>query len=98
MNIKTNRRQFIRTTAAAGAGILGAPAILHAENKGVKLRVAFIGVGGIMAPQDALERLASGASLVQVYTGLIYYGPPLVQEIIDSVRALRNTLRSGASI
>ncbi len=47
MTTKTNRRNFIRTTAAAGAGILGAPAILHAENKGDKLRVAFIGVGGI---------------------------------------------------
>ncbi|MGI9241920.1 MAG: Gfo/Idh/MocA family oxidoreductase [Verrucomicrobiales bacterium] len=47
MTTKTNRRTFIRTTAAAGAGILGAPAILHSENKGDKLRVAFIGVGGI---------------------------------------------------
>ena len=42
-----SRRKFISTSAAAGAGILGAPAILNAQNKGDKLRVAFIGVGGI---------------------------------------------------
>ena len=42
-----SRRKFITTSAAAGAGILGAPAILNAQNKGDKLRMAFIGVGGI---------------------------------------------------
>ena len=44
---KLTRRKFIRSSAAASAGILGAPAILNAANKGDKLRVAFIGVGGI---------------------------------------------------
>lgn len=42
-----SRRRFIQSAAASGAAIAGAPAILHAENKGSKLRVAFIGVGGI---------------------------------------------------
>ncbi len=42
-----SRRRFLRNSAAAGVGILGAPAILHSQNKGDKLRVAFIGVGGI---------------------------------------------------
>lgn len=40
-----------------------------------------IGVGGIMTPQDAVEKLRAGASLVQVYTGFIYYGPGLVKAI-----------------
>ena len=44
---KLTRRQFIQTSTAAGVGILGAPAILSAANKGDKLRVAFIGTGGI---------------------------------------------------
>ena len=44
---KLTRRHFIKTSTAAGVGILGAPAILSAEAKGEKLRVAFIGVGGI---------------------------------------------------
>ncbi|MEM1297347.1 MAG: Gfo/Idh/MocA family oxidoreductase, partial [Verrucomicrobiota bacterium] len=41
------RRRFISTSSAAGAGILGAPAILSSQTKGDRLRVAFIGVGGI---------------------------------------------------
>lgn len=40
-----------------------------------------IGVGGISSPQDAIEKLNAGASLVQVYSGLVYYGPALVRDI-----------------
>ncbi len=46
---RLTRRNFLRTSAAAGATAFGAPAILSAQNKGDKLRVAFIGVGGINA-------------------------------------------------
>ncbi|MBN8129421.1 hypothetical protein J0J27_23205, partial [Vibrio vulnificus] len=38
-------------------------------------RIAIIGVGGIMSAQDAFEKIASGASLLQVYTGFISGGP-----------------------
>jgi dihydroorotate dehydrogenase len=47
--------------------------------------IPVIGVGGIMSPQDALEKLAAGASLVQVYTGLVYEGPGLVRRINDEI-------------
>lgn len=40
-----------------------------------------IGVGGIHSAEDALEKLAAGASLIQIYTGFIYEGPGLVTEI-----------------
>jgi dihydroorotate dehydrogenase len=40
-----------------------------------------IGVGGIMTPNDALEKLEAGADLVQIYTGFIYEGPALVKRI-----------------
>ncbi len=40
-----------------------------------------IGVGGIHSAQDALEKLEAGASLVQLYTGFIYEGPELINEI-----------------
>ncbi len=40
-----------------------------------------IGVGGIHSPEDALEKLKAGASLVQVYTGFIYEGPGIVKRI-----------------
>jgi dihydroorotate dehydrogenase len=44
-------------------------------------RVPIIGVGGIMNGQDAAEKIAAGASLVQIYTGLVYRGPELVSEV-----------------
>ena len=40
-----------------------------------------IGVGGINSPEDAIEKLEAGASLVQLYTGFIYEGPALVKAI-----------------
>ncbi len=44
-----------------------------------------IGVGGILAGKDAVEKLQAGASLVQVYSGLIYRGPQLVSECTRAV-------------
>ncbi len=40
-----------------------------------------IGVGGVMSPQDAIEKFESGADLVQLYTGFIYEGPGLIKNI-----------------
>lgn len=40
-----------------------------------------IGVGGIMNPDDAVEKLKAGASLVQVYTGFVYNGPGMIKAI-----------------
>jgi len=40
-----------------------------------------IGVGGIHSPEDAMEKLNAGASLVQIYTGFIYEGPGLIKRI-----------------
>jgi dihydroorotate dehydrogenase len=40
-----------------------------------------IGVGGIHSADDAMEKLEAGASLIQLYTGFIYEGPALIQEI-----------------
>ena len=48
-------------------------------------QLLIIGVGGIASPQDALEKLEAGASLVQVYTGLIYEGPALVKRINQAI-------------
>jgi dihydroorotate dehydrogenase len=46
-------------------------------------RLPVISVGGIMDPNDARERLDAGASLVQVYTGLVYAGPSLIKQLIS---------------
>jgi dihydroorotate dehydrogenase len=48
-------------------------------------KVPIIGVGGIMTPFDALEKLRAGASLVQVYSGFIYEGPALVKQINKAI-------------
>lgn len=44
-----------------------------------------IGVGGIMSPADALEKLQAGADLIQVYTGFIYEGPGLIKRINKAI-------------
>lgn len=51
---------------------------LHNKSEG---SFPIIGVGGIHSAEDALEKLAAGASLVQLYTGFIYEGPGLIKEI-----------------
>ena len=49
--------------------------------------VTVIGAGGILSGGDAAEKFAAGASLVQLYTGLIYRGPELVGECVSAYRA-----------
>ena len=46
-----------------------------------KKSFVIIGVGGIHSPEDAVEKLEAGASLIQLYTGFIYEGPGLVKKI-----------------
>ena len=48
-------------------------------------RVAVIGVGGIMSVADAQRKLDIGASLVQIYTGLLYRGPGFVGDLVRGV-------------
>ena len=48
-------------------------------------RIPLIGVGGIFTAEDAWEKIAAGASLVQLYTGFIYQGPRIVQQINEGL-------------
>lgn len=48
-------------------------------------KLPIIGVGGIMSPEDAMEKLEAGATLVQIYTGFIYEGPALVKRINKAI-------------
>jgi dihydroorotate dehydrogenase len=73
-------------------GLSGRP-VLAASNAVIRqLRAALgpgfpiIGVGGVLGAEDARSKIAAGADLVQIYTGLIYKGPPLVR---DAALALR---------
>ncbi|HMJ71297.1 MAG TPA: quinone-dependent dihydroorotate dehydrogenase [Cyclobacteriaceae bacterium] len=48
-----------------------------------------IGVGGIMKPEDAVEKLKAGADLVQVYTGFIYEGPSFVKRALQEITRMK---------
>jgi dihydroorotate dehydrogenase len=58
-------------------------------------RLPIIGVGGILDGSDAAEKLDAGATLVQVYSGLIYRGPRLVAECVDEIRRQRGVAHAG---
>jgi dihydroorotate dehydrogenase len=71
--------------AEEAGGLSGGP-LLQASNRVIaalrsELGAGFpiIGVGGVMSGADAKSKIAAGADLVQIYTGLIYQGPPLVR-------------------
>jgi dihydroorotate dehydrogenase len=53
-------------------------------------RIPIIASGGVMNVASAQQKLQAGASLVQIYTGLIYHGPALVREIIQGLPASKN--------
>ena len=72
-------------------GLSGAPLTARATEVVSRLALALdgavpvIGVGGIMTANDALAKVAAGAPLVQLYTGLVYRGPRLVAECLDAL-------------
>lgn len=43
--------------------------------------IPIIGVGGVFSGQDAFEKILAGATIIQIYTALIYHGPPIVTKI-----------------
>lgn len=55
---------------------------LYQQTRG---KVPIIGVGGIFNAADAWEKIAAGASLIQVYTGLVYEGPTVAGEIVGGL-------------
>ncbi|HEY8355437.1 MAG TPA: quinone-dependent dihydroorotate dehydrogenase [Methylophilaceae bacterium] len=78
--------QHLKHGAETG-GLSGAPLrdrstqVIRQLSARLSGRVPIIGVGGIFSGEDAAEKIAAGASLVQVYSGLIYRGPSLVRDI-----------------
>jgi dihydroorotate dehydrogenase len=81
--------------AEEAGGLSGAP-VLEPSNRVIRqLRAALgkdfpiIGVGGIMSAQDAVSKIEAGADVAQIYTGLIYKGPELVQQ---AALAIKNRL------
>ncbi|HSE31695.1 MAG TPA: quinone-dependent dihydroorotate dehydrogenase [Pyrinomonadaceae bacterium] len=75
-------------------GLSGAPLRQTATQMIAKLyrltegKVPLIGVGGIFTAEDAWEKIAAGASLVQLYTGFIYQGPSIAKDINEGLARL----------
>ena len=61
-------------------------AVLSGMHKRLHGRIPLIGIGGILDGSDAAEKIDAGASLVQLYSGLVYRGPRLVNECVDEIR------------
>lgn len=73
-------------------GLSGAPVrlasniVIRALKARLGVQLPIIGVGGILSGADAREKIMAGASLVQLYSGLIYKGPDLVSECAKALR------------
>ena len=54
-------------------------------------KIPLIGVGGISSGREAYEKIKAGASLLQLYTGLIYDGPQIIKKINIELKNLLKT-------
>lgn len=89
----TIQRELVRgfKHAEESGGLSGAPVrdqstqVIRHLNRLLKGRLPIIGVGGILSGGDAQEKIAAGASLIQLYSGLVYRGPKLVRECVKAI-------------
>lgn len=86
----TLARPFAHPLAAEAGGLSGRPLASRSTEVVRRChqrapRLPLIGVGGVFGPDDVKAKLDAGASLVQVYSGLIYRGPGLVRALLDAV-------------
>ena len=84
---------------AETGGLSGAPVrekstdVIRALHRHLQGALPIIGVGGILTGADAAEKINAGASLVQIYSGLIYRGPELIAESCASIFRASGTQR-----
>ena len=82
-------------------GLSGAPlmekstAVLRRMRTRLPESIPMVGVGGILSGADAAAKMSAGATLVQVYTGLVYRGPKLVGECVDAMRRRKEAPSRG---
>jgi len=76
------------THAGEAGGLSGTPVaqpsarVIRELSRALRGEIPVIGVGGIMSGADAREKIGAGASLVQLYTGVVYRGPQLARECV----------------
>ena len=79
--------------ASEQGGLSGAPVkdkanhVLAAFREALPSKISLIGTGGITTGEDAAEKVALGADLVQFYTGFVYKGPDLVTDCLKAIAA-----------
>jgi dihydroorotate dehydrogenase len=90
--------------AAEAGGLSGRP-VFEASNRVIGLLrgalgadYPIIGVGGVMTPDDAVAKMRAGASLVQIYTGLIYGGPDLVSRAARAMAQMPGSAQNTSSV
>jgi dihydroorotate dehydrogenase len=90
----TLARAGLRSSISEDGGLSGKPLATRATEvlrvlfRAVEGNLPLIGVGGIFSAEDAYARIRAGASLVQLYTGLIYEGPLLARRIVQRLPRL----------
>ena len=86
-NTTLSRPGLFGPTSREGGGLSGAPlfhrstAMLARVYQATYGKITLIGIGGVDSPQTALAKIEAGASLVQLYTGMVYEGPGLISRI-----------------
>ena len=97
----TLSREGVRSAHRVEAGGLSGSPVRHRSNEIIRYiaqqtngRLPIIGVGGVRSAADVQEKLAAGATLVQLYTGLVYEGPALPGRLL---RQLATASRSATS-
>jgi len=90
-NTTVSRDGIKSSLKSESGGLSGKPlspkseAVLHQTVKRVNGKIPIVSVGGIMTPDDAKRRLDAGATLIQIYTGMIYHGPAFVKKILKKI-------------
>jgi len=93
-NTTVSRPALRSRFAAEAGGLSGAPLGTLALDQLRRFRSAsggqlpLIAVGGITSAEDAWSRILAGASLVQLYSALVYHGPGLARRIADGLAAI----------
>ena len=92
-NTTVSRTGLTSRKAAETGGMSGAPLkamntrfirqVVRHLGESARSRLPILASGGVMLPEDVREKLEAGATLVQLYTGLIYQGPGLVKRVLD---------------
>ena len=92
-NTTIDRRAILNSKySMEEGGLSGAPLnkkstnVIKYLNKCLNGKIPIIGVGGIISANDGIEKIKNGASLIQIYTGLIFRGHGLVNELRKATR------------